>query len=122
MTLEWHDRAACIGKPRDWFFPPESAGPAPYALARAVCNECPVSETGLEWALENGDVYFGMFGGKVPRERQQMNRGGTYPRACGCGARFMAANPYRKYCSKVCRQRAYTDRRTGGDSLRRKAQ
>lgn len=110
MTLEWQEHAACIGKPTDWFFPPEHGSPSLYEAGRAVCNGCPVKSECLAWSLENGDVYHGMFGGKTPRERQRMDRGGTFLRYCGCGTRFMTPSRSRMYCSKVCRQRAYQER------------
>jgi WhiB family redox-sensing transcriptional regulator len=78
----WWSSAACKGHDLKLFFPdPRSTN---YDAARAICSSCPVIEPCLAAALERGDQ-FGMFGGKSPQERKELQRkgarslGGTTP-------------------------------------------
>lgn len=41
------------------------------AKAKALCNECPVANKCLEFALEE-EIEFGIFGGTTPEERKQL--------------------------------------------------
>ena len=106
---DWQDRAACKGKPGEWFFPNEHEA-APYEAARRVCNDCPVKAECLAWALENGERH-GMLGGASPRERSQMKRGGLFPRTCRCGTRFMAVSRSRTKDSQVTSRTGWRLRR-----------
>lgn len=76
--MTWHEHAACIDAPSDWFFPPDRAGPYAYGLARRVCEGCPVRDECLDDSLAHDDRA-GMFGGLTPRERarERARRGMT---------------------------------------------
>lgn len=48
-----------------------------YGLARAVCEQCPVKQTCLQWALDHNEDH-GMWGAMTPPEREALRkRGGT---------------------------------------------
>lgn len=67
---QWHDFAACASAdPEEWF--PERGEPA--ALAKRICNRCPVREECLEYALAAGEKY-GIWGGTTERERRRLVR------------------------------------------------
>lgn len=68
--MTWQERAACIGAPLDWFFPPSTANGITdqYKLARELCARCPVVERCGQYAIDN-HCRDGMFGGKTPQER-----------------------------------------------------
>lgn len=70
---EWVRFGACAQPDVDpeIFFP--SRGRDTTAEAKAVCRECLLRRTCLEWAL-NSHIAFGVVGGLSPRERQAMNR------------------------------------------------
>jgi len=70
MNLSWRDRAACRGVDPDVYYPvsEEDAG-----VAKAICAECPVRETCLEYALANRERD-GVWGGATERERRRMIR------------------------------------------------
>ena len=56
--------------PEVWF--PEQGGSN--ALAKALCARCENEDACLTWALENGEVDWGIFGGKSPSERKKLLR------------------------------------------------
>jgi WhiB family redox-sensing transcriptional regulator len=64
----WHDEAACVGKPPEWWFPTRGSLDG-IRRGRQVCATCPVQEPCLEWALEAAPD-FGLWGNKSVRERQ----------------------------------------------------
>lgn len=71
----WRKRAACRGKPIEWFFPARFTG-KPYEEGKALCKQCPVTKQCLELSEMNvstGDR-FGLFGGLTPNERRAMRR------------------------------------------------
>ena len=70
MSLSWRDRAACRGVDPDVYYrvSEEDAG-----VAKAICAECPVRETCLEYALANRERD-GVWGGATERERRRMIR------------------------------------------------
>ncbi|WP_308297111.1 WhiB family transcriptional regulator [Streptomyces sp. UNOB3_S3] len=70
LDLAVLDRAVCGADP-DLFFE-ESA--ASVALAKKMCERCPVIAACLQQALENGEQY-GVFGGLTARERRDLQRG-----------------------------------------------
>ncbi len=77
-SMEWMDRAACIGMDPQMFFPPgEVKGAGVYRQARSVCYDCPVINDCLEYALREfprQDDDHGMWGGTTPRERRRIHR------------------------------------------------
>lgn len=74
----WQDRAACKGVPHEVFFPENPGGrESVYIQARQFCDKCEVTEQCLAFALEFEEGKrdrFGMFGGKSPRERSQIDK------------------------------------------------
>jgi WhiB family redox-sensing transcriptional regulator len=66
----WQERSACYGLDPEIFFPTseEEAG-----LALSYCSACPVRETCLEWAIQNGERY-GVWGGTTEQERRRLMR------------------------------------------------
>jgi len=70
------DNAACRGEQRAWFFPPASLERKDERLrrearAKAVCADCAVRATCLDWALANHEA-FGIWGGLNEAERRVM--------------------------------------------------
>lgn len=74
--MQWMKKALCKGK-TEMFFPneEESRGSAygMYMIAKKICKECPVRSECLRYALDE-QLFFGVFGGKTPRERRDMYR------------------------------------------------
>lgn len=74
--MEWMKDAMCKGK-TEMFFPneEEARGKAygMYMVAKKICNECPVRAQCLKYALDE-QLFFGVFGGKTPKERRNMYR------------------------------------------------
>ncbi len=75
--IGWQDRAACIGVPITVFFPEEIgvSTARQYNQARQYCNACEVRDACLAFAMHHErDQWrrFGMFGGKTPKERGQL--------------------------------------------------
>ena len=69
----WSDRAACIGSPREWWFPLPYATDSAYHRAKIICDQCPVRQPCLEEAIGHDDRH-GMFGGMTPRQRDTEHR------------------------------------------------
>ena len=67
----WEDDALCRQTDPEAFFP-EKGGST--RQAKAVCRECPVRAECLNYALDQGDGLFGIWGGKSARERLLMRR------------------------------------------------
>lgn len=65
---KWRKDAACRGEDISVFFPEDGN----YATARRWCADCPVKRDCLEEALSHSDDWYGMFGGKTPRERENI--------------------------------------------------
>ena len=68
--------AICAEEPIDVFFPYHSKN---VAAAIEICNQCPVIETCLEFAMSlegtrGRDMRFGVFGGLTPTERARLSR------------------------------------------------
>ncbi len=70
MNLPWRQHAACRGLDPEVFFPvdDDEAG-----VAKAVCAQCPVQETCLEYALGSRERD-GVWGGCTERERRRIIR------------------------------------------------
>lgn len=71
----WRDHAACRQEDPDLFFPIGTTGPAQVQTqqAKAVCQQCPVREQCLAWALET-DQTIGVWGGTTELERRALRR------------------------------------------------
>ncbi len=69
-TVSWRDQAACRGLDPDVFYPVSDEDAD---VAKAICNECPVREACLEYALANRERD-GVWGGATERERRRMVR------------------------------------------------
>ncbi len=70
MELSWERHAACRGLDSSIFFP---ADDEQVATAKAVCGECPVSDSCLEHAIAHRERD-GVWGGMTAVERQRMIR------------------------------------------------
>lgn len=69
-AVEEHGEPVCAQTdPEQWF--PEKGGSNAYA--KAMCNDCPLKDPCLQFALLNNEIY-GIWGGVAPRARQQMAR------------------------------------------------
>ena len=68
--MDWRNRAACLDKDPELFFPVGNTGPALLQIeeAKSVCRRCPVVDTCLQWALESGQDA-GVWGGMSEDER-----------------------------------------------------
>ncbi|MBM7796585.1 WhiB family transcriptional regulator [Pseudoglutamicibacter albus] len=73
--MSWRDKAACLEKDPDLFFPVGNTGPALLQIeeAKNVCRTCPVIEQCLSWAMETGQDA-GVWGGLSEDERRAMKR------------------------------------------------
>ena len=69
-TMAWRQRAACRGADSEIFFPmtDDDAGDA-----KSICQQCPVRQACLEWALVTRERD-GVWGGATERERRRMIR------------------------------------------------
>lgn len=84
----WRDESLCKGKHLDFWFPPlESSTLTPFfAVAKVVCDRCPVWEDCLN---DGKDEDWGMWGGLTPHERRSMNSyGGAHIKPHGTITRF----------------------------------
>lgn len=66
-SITWQERANCVGKPTNLFFPVIGVGKSysyrkNYSEARSVCLECTVSAECYDYAISNSEEY-GMWGG-----------------------------------------------------------
>jgi len=66
----WYERAACLDKNADCFFP-EKGGST--REAKRICSTCSVVADCLRYALAN-DERFGIWGGMSERERRRLKR------------------------------------------------
>ncbi len=70
MSATWRKQAACRGIDAEVFYP---ASDDDAGAAKAICAECAVRETCLEWALANRERE-GIWGGATERERRRIQR------------------------------------------------
>jgi len=70
MSLSWRQTAACRGVDPDIFYPAaeEEAG-----VAKAICGQCAVRQTCLEYALVHRERD-GVWGGATEKERRRILR------------------------------------------------
>ena len=66
----WYEKAACLDKDADCFFP-EKGGST--RAAKRICQTCTVQGECLDYALDN-DERFGIGGGLSERERRRLKR------------------------------------------------
>ena len=73
--MTWRDRAACLDKDPELFFPIGNTGPALLQIeeAKAVCRRCEVIETCLKLAIDSGQDA-GVFGGLSEDQRRSLKR------------------------------------------------
>jgi WhiB family redox-sensing transcriptional regulator len=73
--MTWRDRAACLDKDPELFFPIGNTGPALLQIeeAKAVCRRCEVIETCLKVAIDSGQDA-GVFGGLSEDQRRSLKR------------------------------------------------
>jgi WhiB family redox-sensing transcriptional regulator len=69
-NLSWRKHAACRGAEADTFYP---VSEEETEAAKAICEQCPVREPCLEYALANRERD-GVWGGATERERRRMIR------------------------------------------------
>jgi WhiB family transcriptional regulator, redox-sensing transcriptional regulator len=84
MDMQWLNEARCLTEDPELFFPVGNTGPAAEQIeqAKAVCRECKVSASCLEYAIkENQDS--GVWGGLSEDERKSLKR--KYARARRAG-------------------------------------
>ena len=70
----WQERAACAGEIGVLFYPPMRAEKKAVRLRReahaiSVCQQCPVREECLQYAIDHDERY-GIWGGLTDRERR----------------------------------------------------
>ena len=70
MNLSWRQRAACRGVEPDVFYP---VSDEEAEEAKAICDECPVRQPCLEYAISNREKD-GVWGGATERERRRIIR------------------------------------------------
>lgn len=72
--MDWRDRGACLGADPELFFPVGDGNPAitQIAIAKHVCQRCPVQRACLDWALAAGVE--GVWGGTDDAERRLLRR------------------------------------------------
>ena len=75
ISMDCRNRAACLEKDPELFFPVGNTGPALLQIeeAKSVCRRCPVVDTCLQWALESGQDA-GVWGGMSEDERRALKR------------------------------------------------
>ena len=76
MTGDWRDRARCVGRDPELFFPvgdKDEAAKNTINKAKAVCIRCPVVEKCLSYALETRQDS-GIWGGKTENERDTLKK------------------------------------------------
>jgi len=75
ILMTWRDRAACLEKDPELFFPIGNSDPALRQIekAKAVCRRCDVVEPCLSWAMEPRQDE-GVWGGLSTDERRALKR------------------------------------------------
>lgn len=78
---EWQSRGLCRVHDSTVFFPPAHFEHKPEreareAKAKAICAQCPVQATCLDWALAT-EEHHGVWGGRSEGERKALRSGGA---------------------------------------------
>lgn len=71
--LAWQDLASCRDKDSSLWFPRVGESKRRVAMAQAICEECPVQEECLEYALNTRQQH-GIWGGLQIKERRRVLR------------------------------------------------
>lgn len=71
-NVRWRDRATCIGRPLEQFFPDRGVSYAVIKETKDICKSCPVQRECLEMILNTENDNFGIFGGTTPKERRKI--------------------------------------------------
>lgn len=112
----WFKLAACRGKQTDLWFPEPAQGQRGerfWEYPRSVCSACPVREDCLQYSIDNQE-YFGMWGGKTPKERGITSKMSYSPpgvptiKTCAhphCVVSFETTFEHKIYCSPTCSKR-----------------
>ena len=76
---DWMTKAACIGEPRDLFFPgPGQDGIRKTKKAKEICRSCPVVNDCIEYAMSfSPRSLIGIWGGTTERERTRIHKSTT---------------------------------------------
>ena len=76
---EWMTKAACIGEPRDLFFPgPGQDGIRKTKKAKQICRTCPVVNDCIVYAMSfSPRSLIGIWGGTTERERTRIHKSTT---------------------------------------------
>jgi WhiB family redox-sensing transcriptional regulator len=80
-ATDWRAAGACLAADPDLFFPLGAGTAAAPDTSRAlrICDECPVKEQCLEFAMRTHEAE-GIWGGTTPEERVRVLRGRGNPR------------------------------------------
>ena len=71
--VSWREQAACSGVDSDIFFPASEDDEQATGQAKAICQECPVREACLQYALATNQSA-GVWGGLDAGDRRRMRR------------------------------------------------
>jgi hypothetical protein len=138
-VVDWQAKAACLGKPLEWFFADgKGGGAALYDNARRLCWEvCPVREACLDECLEyelaimlspehEGRFQrYGYRGGLTPKDRTELQSdlialfGPPLKRCSECDQLFPADPLFQRTCSDACRRKRERERHAAWDRDRR---
>lgn len=107
-SLDWMDRAACIGMDTELFFPDPGGNPNP---ALAVCRRCPVTVECLEFGQKLARRWggqAGVFGGMTANQRRGVPAPKPTHGTCSeCGGTYSispAVGSPPKTCSPGCKR------------------
>jgi WhiB family redox-sensing transcriptional regulator len=114
----WMNDGACVDSDSDLWFPATGQN-EDAARAKAICLECPVRQTCLDYALANDEAH-GIWGGLSPRQRQAYRRGVDVIKTCPvCLRPFIKSLRVPKYCSATCSKQAHMQQRLEWDRANR---
>ena len=68
---DWRELALCRQSDADYWFPETTGNSATHTLAKRICEQCPVIEQCLQFALDNNERY-GIWGGKSEHQRARL--------------------------------------------------
>lgn len=96
--MDWMSRGLCKYKNIDLWYPPlEAKNPNDYyAVAKAVCNQCPVRRECLKYGINEP---WGCWGGTTPQERKhdyRLKHGAIEKFYLGCSCALCKASIYKR--------------------------
>ena len=118
--MTWRDRAACADTDPDLFFSEDTVR-GTYKQAIAICNDCPVKDDCLDYALKE-NLRDGVWGGRTPDERQRIRRRlgmpinvVSEPQPCGTNAAYVRHIKQKTPVCEPCREakRVYSRKQRG---------